>query len=53
MNTNLYFIDKKALFNVKNDHFVEDFTVHRKENNKNLGEFVGGDLISDFKTRVS
>ena len=40
MNTKLYFIDKNALLNVKNDHFVEEFTVHRKENNKNKGEFV-------------
>lgn len=40
MNTNLHFIDKKVHLNVKNIHFVEDFTVHRKENNKNLGKFV-------------
>ena len=52
MNTNLHFIDKKVHLNVKNIHFVEDFTVHRKGNNKNSGEFVIGDLISDFKTKV-
>ena len=49
MNTNLHFIGKKVLFNVKNLHFVEDFTVHRKGNNKNLGEFVSGDLVSNLK----
>ena len=40
MITNMHFIDKKALLNVKNIGFVENFAVHRKGNNKNLGEFV-------------
>lgn len=52
MNTNLHFIDKKAHLNVKNIRFVGDFTVHRKGNNKNMGEFVCGDLISNFNMRV-
>ena len=52
MITNLHFIDKKVHLNVKNAHFIEDFTVPRKENNKNKGEFVCDDLISNFKLRA-
>jgi len=52
MNTNLHFIGKKALLNVKNLHFVEDFTIHRKGSNKNLSEFVRRNRISDFKTKA-
>lgn len=49
MNTNLHFVDKKAHLNEKSIRFVEDLTVYRKGNNKNLGEFVIGDLVSNLK----
>jgi len=52
MDAKLYFIGKKVLLNVKNDTFVEDFTVHRKLNNINRTEFVRGDLFSDFNRRA-
>ena len=53
MITNMHFIDKKAHLNVRNIHFVEDFTIHRKENNNNLGEFVNADLVSNLKCELS
>ena len=49
MITNLHFIDKKVHLNAKNTHFIEDFTVPRIGNNKNLGEFVSDDLVSNLK----